>query len=221
MPDPVLVNARHWPLASFVSGQVADPRLGPPGAPCAAFAEQAASHQDDLAQGRPWGGANRTLLLPYSGSGTSEMALEAAVEFATTAPVEVAVLHVREWSTFRGARFFLETQAEALALTCNAVERLRLSRVMATGFVRDAARSQVAREIVAQSIGLRAVAILVGARRRRALSTLLFGSVSSSVIWHAHSPVIVVHPDEHRAQPMNRLRWDAGALVVDVGRAEN
>lgn len=149
----------------------------------------------------PRGGSAKQLLLPYTDSEPAKRALEAVVELSSVLTAEVRVLHFRTWEPGRGARFFYETPEDAVALTRDAVERLRRVGLEASGVVRDAARMLVPCEIVARADQLRAYSIVLGARQHRVITAALLGSISRGVMRRANCPVIVVRCPRGRHGP--------------------
>jgi nucleotide-binding universal stress UspA family protein len=133
------------------------------------------------------------VLLPYAGSEAADCAVEALLKLAPMLSAQVRVVHVREWDNSRAGPFFLESRAAAVALTRDATVRLRRHDVVATGVVRDANRDAVARTILTEADEFNASVVLLGARRRRALTKFVTGSVSGEVMRRASYPVILIH----------------------------
>lgn len=136
---------------------------------------------------------HKRVLLAYGGSEPEQEAIAATAWLLSGVDIEVRVLHVRVGDVCRGACFYLETPAEARALTLDAVERLRGSGVAASGVVRSADRSDLVRAILYEADGIAASAILLGGRRRGMVLTVLLGSVSRRIVRGARCPVIVVN----------------------------
>jgi len=174
---------------------------------CAYLAEEAAAFLRDEARfpedGGPGdrGGAQTRILLPYDDTESAHRALESTRELATGLNASVRVIHVRAWDPCRGGRMFLETREEALYLTRAALARLRSDGIATAGVIRIAKRTRVADEILAEARYFGANAIVLGARRRRLLVSLLLGSVSYSVMRRANCPVILVHPTQAGGSP--------------------
>lgn len=156
------------------------------------------------------------VLLPYSGSETAERTLRTMIDLAPVLLSEVRVLHVREYDLCRAGRFFVRPQAEALALTHDAVARLRRRGVAATGIVRSATRADVARAIVAEANDSHVSMILIGARRRRSVADLLRHNVVRQVLRLANCPVLVVRTD--RSQEVSPPRADTHRAPPDEHR---
>lgn len=198
---PTLTGQADHGRSPVGAGEVG--RLGPELTPLdgARLAEEAASflaaNLADVPRGHG-GGSPKRILLPYTNSDPAERALEAAIELADVLPIEVRVLHLREWEPGRGGSWFHESREEAVALTRSALNRLHRHGVAATGFVRVSARARVPHEIAAKAFELRAWAIVLGARPRNRLSSLLRGSVSLAVTRSAPCPILLVRHDESR-----------------------
>lgn len=154
------------------------------------------SHPEEPTPLAPGGGGPGGLrvILPYSGSGAAERAVAAMIQLAPSLRAEVRVLHVREFETCRGARFFLTTQGEALRLVDGAVSQLRRRGVAATGVVRPARWGDAAGAIVDEARRAGASLILLGAHRRRLVDRLR-PNVVRRVLRHAPCGVLVVRTD--------------------------
>jgi nucleotide-binding universal stress UspA family protein len=169
---------------------------------CASLAEEAAvflrkETRDPEDGGAGGSGGDRTrILLPYDDTEAAHRALESTRELAAGLNASVRVIHVRTWDLCRGGRMFLETREESLRLTRAALVRLRREGIAAAGVIRIAKRTRVPDEILAEARSFGANAIVLGARRRRLLASLLLGSVSHSVLRRANCPVILVHPTD-------------------------
>lgn len=167
---------------------------------CADLAEEAAVFLRDEAclpdNGSPGGlgGAQTRILLPYDQTEPAQRAVESTRELARALKASVRVIHLRIWDPCRGGRMFLETKEEALRLTREAVIRLRSDGIATAGVNRIAKRTCIADEILAEARDFGANAIVLGARRRRLLVSMLLGSISHSVMRRANCPVILVHP---------------------------
>lgn len=152
------------------------------------LAEQAPSEVSDGLQGR----SVKHLLLPYTDSQSGKRALEAVAELSSVLVAKIRVLHFRAWEPARGGPIYFETPEDAVALTRDAVERLRQLGLEASGSVRDAARTLIPCEIVARADQLGACAIFLGTRRHVAITAKLLGSISQGVMRRASCPVIIV-----------------------------
>lgn len=166
----------------------------------AALVEEASTylqHQRGLPIDGPSGGAgtppHTRLLFAYAGSEPEQRAFETITSLSCGFGDEVRVLHVREYDICRGGRFFLETPAQARAITLDAVARLRRSGIAASGVVRNADRSDVVRVILDEANEIAACAILLGGRPRGMLLEALLGSVSRRIARRARCPVVLVN----------------------------
>lgn len=177
------------------------------------LAEQDARGSDD---GTPSASPPR-ILLPYTDSSRAETALEAVVGLSSVLSAEVWVLHIREWDLGMGRRWFLESREEAVAVTRRALDRLHGEGVHARGVVRQAACSRVAEEIADKADELRAIAIVLGARRRRLIPWLFLPSLSRRVSHLAHCPLILARCE--RSKRSDRRGNAAGENCGDADRA--
>ena len=142
---------------------------------------------DGFARGR------QRVLLAWNGSGSASVALDRLALWAQGQDAEVWVVHVRtfEASGRSTAHFFRESRGDAYGLVSGAVARLRRDGVAASGFVREADVSHLARIIAATAESIGASFVVVGGRRRGWLRRL-FGSTSRALLRHSAVPVLVV-----------------------------
>ena len=134
-----------------------------------------------------------TILLATDGSREAELAATTAADLAKSTGSELHVLHVGElWPTF-----LAQTEVEPAQHQREAQELLdeQVRRVEGAGSPVKEAHLRMGRadeEIVdlAQSIG--AGLIVMGSRGRGRIRRALMGSVSESVVRHAHCPVTIV-----------------------------
>jgi nucleotide-binding universal stress UspA family protein len=140
------------------------------------------------------------ILVATDGSGEAELALTTAADLARSTDSELHVVHVGEMPLVydperrayravheeheKEARRLLEAQVERIkgAGATVAQAHLRMGRADTT----------VAEEIVELADRLDAGLIMVGSRGQGRLRRALVGSVSESVVRHAHCPVTVV-----------------------------
>ncbi len=141
------------------------------------------------------------VLLATDGSQDAALAAQSAIELCESTGSELHVVHVGEYlPTFYA--FTEEEPAElresARRLLDEEVERIRA----AGGRVAEAhlRLGRPAEQIVSLSEELGAGVIVMGSRGLSALRRVLLGSVSESVVRHAHCPVFVVRTDE-RTRP--------------------
>lgn len=140
------------------------------------------------------GSSAKTILLPYGRSTASIRALEVTVELFAALPVNVRVMHVRERQLTQVGPVDCETGAEAAACVDEAVARLRCHGIAATGVIREGGHDIVANLILAEAKQMDASVIVVGARPRHALITMIAGSTTRPVLRQADCPVLLVHP---------------------------
>lgn len=148
----------------------------------------------------------RRILLAVDGSEEARLATQAATELSGTTGSEVQVVYVlpsageligphsypadRRESLLEGAerdaRTFLDEQAERITSEGGTVTETHLMRGRAD------------REIVHLSEEVGAGLLVMGSRGLGGVRRALMGSVSDSVVRHAHCPVCVVRTDEER-----------------------
>jgi nucleotide-binding universal stress UspA family protein len=149
------------------------------------------------------------ILLATDGSSEAELATQTAVDLARMSDSELHVVYVEDYSSIallypeatdpEGVEMadpILEEDLErgseqrSRELLDAEVERVR----SAGGTVAEAhlIMGEVAREIVHLAEDLRAGLIVMGSRGRGGIRRALMGSVSDSVVRHAHCPVMVV-----------------------------
>lgn len=160
------------------------------------------------------------ILLALDGSGEASAALRAAVEVSNATGSELHVVHVLDtnprlpypspgtWQTWeeeldhakRQARAWVDSQAE----------RIRAEG----GKVKDAHLSfgEPDAEIVKLGEELDAALIVVGSRGLSGMKRMLMGSVSDSVVRHAHGPVLVTR-DPERGRTRDLVGAEAGEEI--------
>ena len=136
------------------------------------------------------------VLLTTDGSPNATLAAQSAVELCERTGSELHVVHVGEYLP----TFYAQTEEEpaelrhiAQRLLHEQTERLRA----AGGQVAQAhlLLGRPAEQIVNLSEELGVGVIVIGSRGLSALRRVLLGSVSESVVRHAHCPVFVVRAD--------------------------
>ena len=139
------------------------------------------------------------VLLATDGSPDATLAAQSAVELCERTSSELHVVHVGEYLP----TFYAQTEEEpaelrhiAQRLLDEQTERLRA----AGGQVAQAhlLLGRPAEQIVNLSEELGVGVIVIGSRGLSALRRVLLGSVSESVVRHAHCPVFVVRADGGR-----------------------
>jgi len=145
----------------------------------------------------------RSILLATDGSDEAKLAAQAAVELSKVTGSEVHVIYtlpapaqllgphhyseeIREsliGGAERDAETFLKEQAERLESDG--------AKVVETHLRSGDPAKEILRAAEALDVGM----IVVGSRGLGAISRALLGSVSDSVVRHAHCPVLVVRPE--------------------------
>ncbi len=137
------------------------------------------------------------ILLAVDGSEEATLAARAAVELCEKTGSELHVVHVGEYLP----TFYAYTEEEPAELQHNAqkllgekTERIRDAGGRLSGIHLRFGRAAEQIVNLGEEIGVNL--IVVGSRGSGGLSRALMGSVSDSVVRHAHCPVLVVRPDE-------------------------
>jgi nucleotide-binding universal stress UspA family protein len=140
----------------------------------------------------------RRILIPVRDPGESAETLEAAARFCrSTINGVLRLVHVRIYDGPMPrcpGRFYPETVAEAEALLDEALLIVWGSGARATTAVTEAPRGRVAAAIVRHAAEWRADLIVLGRRRRLAISRVVLGSVADQVMRRAACPVLAVRP---------------------------
>jgi nucleotide-binding universal stress UspA family protein len=137
------------------------------------------------------------VLVATDGSSEASLAAQSAIELCEKTSSELHVVHVGEYLS----TFYAYTEEEPAELRDNAqrlldeeVERIRAEGGrIAEAYLR---LGRPAEQIVTLSEELGVGIIVVGSRGLGALRRAVLGSVSESVVRHAHCPVFVVRTDE-------------------------
>ena len=137
------------------------------------------------------------VLLATDGSPDATLAAQSAVELCERTGSELHVVHVGEYLP----TFYAYTEEEPAELRDNAQRLLdeEVERIRAEGGRIAEAHLRLGRpaeQIVTLSEELGVGIIVVGSRGLGALRRAVLGSVSESVVRHAHCPVFVVRADE-------------------------
>ena len=140
------------------------------------------------------------VLLATDGSSNAALAAQSAIELCEKTGSELHVVHVGEFLP----TFYAYTEEEPAELRDNAQRLLdeEVERIRAAGGQLAQAHLRLGRaaeQIVTLSEELGAGVIVVGGRGLGALRRALLGSVSESVVRHAHCPVFVVRAGEGRS----------------------
>ena len=147
------------------------------------------------------------ILLATDGSEEAQLALSTAVDITTSTNSELHVVTVGPWNADPGyavheASFQWQTYEEVSEAIGKEVREILDKQVRkieeAEGSVQEAylRRGRKDQEIVHLSEEIGAGLIVMGSRGRGGVRRALMGSVSDSVIRHAHCPVLVVRQEK-------------------------
>jgi nucleotide-binding universal stress UspA family protein len=146
------------------------------------------------------------ILLATDGSEEAELAALRAVELADATDSELHVVHVGVVPSFLvsypGTLGYEGKLYEQIQEDSRELLRKQSWRVQAAGGIVAGAHLRmgaVALEIVALAEELGADLIVMGSRGLGGVRRALMGSVSDSVVRHAHCPVLVVRPENEQA----------------------
>jgi nucleotide-binding universal stress UspA family protein len=148
----------------------------------------------------------RRILLATDGSEEADLAALGAVDLADATDSELHVVHVGVVPTFLksypGTLGYYDKLYEQIEEVSRELLRKQTWRVKAVGGSVAGAHlrmGEVALEIVALAEELQADLIVMGSRGLGGVRRALMGSVSDSVVRHAHCPVLVVRPKKEQA----------------------
>jgi len=146
------------------------------------------------------------ILLATDGSEEAELAALRAVELADATDSELHVVHVGVvpifLKSYPGTLGYYDKLYEQIEEVSRELLRKQTWRVKAVGGTVAGAHlrmGEVALEIVALAEELQADLIVMGSRGLGGVRRALIGSVSDSVVRHAHCPVLVVRPEKEQA----------------------
>jgi nucleotide-binding universal stress UspA family protein len=146
------------------------------------------------------------ILLATDGSEEAELAALRAVELADATESELHVVHVGVVPSFLvsypGTLGYEGKLYEQVQVRSRELLRKQSWRVKAAGGIVAGAHLRmgaVALEIVALAEELGADLIVMGSRGLGGVRRVLMGSVSDSVVRHAHCPVMIVRPENEQA----------------------
>lgn len=143
-----------------------------------------------------------TILLALDGSKEAHAAALAAVELADRMDSELHVVHVGEVRpVYHPERHGYLARYEELQEDAQRLLEEQVEQVKAAGGVVAGAHLRMGRpdeEIIGLSEEIGAGVIVTGSRGLGGIRRALMGSVSSSVVQHAHCPVMVVRPEKER-----------------------
>jgi nucleotide-binding universal stress UspA family protein len=136
------------------------------------------------------------VLLATDGSPDAALAAQSAIELCERTGSELHVVHVGEYLP----TFYAQTEEEPAQLRADAQRLLeeQLERIRAAGGPVAQAHlllGRPAEQIVNLSEELGIGVVVIGSRGLSALRRAVLGSVSESVVRHAHCPVFVVRAD--------------------------
>jgi nucleotide-binding universal stress UspA family protein len=137
------------------------------------------------------------VLLATDGSDEAALAARTAADLAKATASELHVVHVGEYLP----TFFAETEMEPAQLEREARTLLdeQVNRIEAAGGTVTEVHFRMGRaphEILAIAEQIGAGVVVVGSRGLGGLRRALMGSVSDSVVRHAHCPVLVVRKEK-------------------------
>jgi nucleotide-binding universal stress UspA family protein len=146
------------------------------------------------------------ILLATDGSEEAELAALRAVELADATDSELHVVHVGVvpifLQSYPGTLGYYDKLYEQIEEVSRELLRKQTWRVKAVGGTVAGAHlrmGEAALEIVALAEELGADLIVMGSRGLGGVRRALIGSVSDSVVRHAHCPVLVVRPEKEQA----------------------
>ena len=136
------------------------------------------------------------VLLATDGSPDAALAAQSAIELSERTGSELHVVHVGEYLP----TFYAQTEEEPAQLRADAQRLLeeQLERIRAAGGQVAQVHLRLGRpaeQIVNLSEEIGAGVVVIGSRGLSALRRAVLGSVSESVVRHAHCPVFVVRAD--------------------------
>jgi nucleotide-binding universal stress UspA family protein len=146
------------------------------------------------------------ILLATDGSEEADLAALRAVDLADATDSELHVVHVGVvpifLQSYPGTLGYYDKLYEQIEKMSRELLRKQTWRVKAAGGTVAGAHlrmGEVALEIVALAEELGADLIVMGSRGLGGVRRALMGSVSDSVVRHAHCPVLVVRPEKGQA----------------------
>jgi nucleotide-binding universal stress UspA family protein len=146
------------------------------------------------------------ILLATDGSEEAELAALMAVDLADATDCELHVVHVgvvpiflKSYPGTLGYERRLYEQIEEVSRELLRKQSWRVKAAGGTVAGTHLRMGQVALEIVALAEELQADLIVMGSRGLGGVRRALMGSVSDSVVRHAHCPVLVVRPEKGQA----------------------
>jgi len=143
------------------------------------------------------GDSFKRILVPVDAGDLSAAALALAIRLCCDTESMLRVVHIRIFDrpVRNSGRFYPETSEAATAVLDNAVGRGWRFGTKASGVVVEAERGHIAQAICAAAADWNADVIVIARRPRRAVISLVFGSVADRVVRRANCPVLIVRPD--------------------------
>ncbi len=152
------------------------------------------------------------ILLATDGSEEAELATGTAVDLAECSGSELHVVHVWRPDPIGSYEIHYEEVTEALRRQAERMLGEQVKKIEESGGTVAGSHLEMAERrdeaIIRLSEALGAGLIVMGSRGLGGLKRALLGSVSDSVVRHAHCPVMVVRPDksvEGRPRSWRRL----------------
>lgn len=140
------------------------------------------------------------ILLATDGSEEAELATRTAIDLATSTSSELHVLYVGRPYIVEAGEEMLHSQYEQLKQEWQGVLDEQVNRIDAGGATVTQAHLRIGHredeEIVAVAEEVGAGLIVMGSRGLGGIRRALMGSVSDSVVRHAHCPVLVVRKEK-------------------------
>jgi nucleotide-binding universal stress UspA family protein len=143
--------------------------------------------------------AKRTIVVGVDGSPGAERALEWAMDEAHRREMTLLLVHGVEVGVATASPYGSGMVLEQLEESGQQVLNEAMAAVRANG-LEAAAQIEVgssAHALIEASRG--AAMLVVGNRGHGGFAGLLLGSVSAACVHHAHCPVVVIRPEEHKA----------------------
>ena len=144
------------------------------------------------------------ILLATDGSEEAELAARTAADLATTTGSELHVVYVGRVYVVVAGEEMLNSEYEQLQREWQSALDEQVSRIEAGGADVKQAHLRMGRredeEIVTLAEEVEAGLIVMGSRGLGGVRRALMGSVSDSVVRHAHCPVMVVRPQQKRGE---------------------
>jgi nucleotide-binding universal stress UspA family protein len=123
----------------------------------------------------------------------------AAADLANRLPLQITILHCREWELAKGAKYFLESKHEATSIITSATKWFSALNIPSHGVLCNVERGGIGRAIANTSIDYRVDSIMVGLHHRKRLFPGLRGSTVRQIERLVDCPIIIIAINEqHR-----------------------